>query len=157
MKLCILLLKIGDRIWTYILICQKNFHLSNLMEEVIALFQKFGGFYCTMENVLDSDGIYYQTCALYAQQYADEWSYPSMLFMTCWYCRFSAQEDEDEGRPNLLRRTTIGNGWSLFLLYADYSLIFFAYIIGYGASNRSSRVNPWLDTRIGLRIKPGQQ
>lgn len=24
--------------------------------------------------------------------------------------RFSAQEDEDETRPNLIRRTTIGNG-----------------------------------------------
>ena len=27
-----------------------------------------------------------------------------------WITRFSAQEDEDEPHPNLLRRTTIGNG-----------------------------------------------
>lgn len=32
----------------------------------------------------------------------------SMYFL--WTLRFSAQEDEDDGHLNLMRRTTIGNG-----------------------------------------------
>ena len=33
------------------------------------------------------------------------------------FYRFSAQEDEDDAHPNLLRRTTIGNGLKILIPY----------------------------------------
>lgn len=48
-----------------------------------------------------------------------------------WASRFSAQEDEDDAHPNLLRRTTIGNGllWVLIFLFVLVWCIFYLNLI----------------------------
>lgn len=45
------------------------------------------------------------------------------IILICFFlilCRFSAQEDEDDAHPNLMRRTTIGNGLNWYLSVIEF-------------------------------------
>lgn len=35
----------------------------------------------------------------------------SQIVMLFLFCRFSAADDEEDSQPNLMRGTTMGNGW----------------------------------------------